>query len=753
MPPSQPDPQAPRPHHGHRRTTPLTAHGTPLVWLMSVSLALCLGMIVTLVGFAAVRGLATFWPKPIQLVTLQSGESFLGIPVREELGVASSSPASSPAGESETRSPAPGAANATPPASVDAAPAPSTQPSPSGQRQRLYRVGNRDLDQPAFRWVDIDQVVSTQTPRDAVLLERREWGVWIGTPKQGDAFDIEAFRAAHESALDRLREIDAITEGSLSVANRGIERARLRERAAELERAKRIDWEREFPGEEPGLPLAAWALVVAGVLACGFAALHLARPSPLANATTLPSFPRRAGPIVLWCLAGALALVAAMEHPWSGPRMTETGLQLVREQTREKTQSLQAEYERIFAEVERLRAADAEHRVEFVDAAGRLAAESPRTPELPMRVSQIVRLVRANDLTFAEKVGVYASRWWEFVSAPPREANTDGGVFPVIFGTVMLTLLLSVAVVPMGVMAALYLREYAPQGLITSLVRIAVNNLAGVPSIVYGVFGLGFFCYTLGEYVDAGPSAPLPRLSWWGFVAGLGIFVALAAILGSLASRGRGLASESRRGWLRRAAATCWVASVGLVITLLATTPYFSGFFEAKLPTPTFGGRGVLWASLTLALLTLPVVIVATEEAIAAVPKSMREGSYGCGASKWQTIRHIVLPQAAPGMMTGAILAMARGAGEVAPLMLVGAVKFAPELPMSLEPPFVRLDQSFMHLGFHIYELGFHSPDSEASRPLVWTATLLLISIVLALNLVAIITRARLRAKFAGSAV
>ena len=155
---------------------------------------------------------------------------------------------------------------------------------------------------------------------------------------------------------------------------------------------------------------------------------------------------------------------------------------------------------------------------------------------------------------------------------------------------------------------------------------------------------------------------------------------------------------------------------------------------------------------MTLALLTLPVVIVASEEAIAATPRSLREASIGCGASKWQTIKRIVLPRAAPGVMTGMILAMARGAGEVAPLMLVGAVKQTSDLVITGHAPFVHLDRPFMHLGFHIYDLGFQSPDSEAARPTVWTTTLLLIVIVLILNATAISLRARLRKRFKGGA-
>jgi len=298
--------------------------------------------------------------------------------------------------------------------------------------------------------------------------------------------------------------------------------------------------------------------------------------------------------------------------------------------------------------------------------------------EKAIRLDDVVRAYPANGVGFFDKIGIYLSRWGEFLSDEPREANSEGGVFPAIFGTVVMTLLMSIAVVPFGVLAALYLREYAKAGPVISAVRIAINNLAGVPSIVFGVFGLGFFSYIIGVRID-------------------------------------------------------------------------ELFFEAKLPSPTFGTGGILWASFTLALLTLPVVIVATEEALSAVPNSMREGSYACGASKWQTIRQIVLPRAMPGVMTGMILAMARGAGEVAPLMLVGAVKLAPELPIDGYFPYVHLERSFMHLGFHIYDLGFQSQNSEASKPMVFTTTLLLITIVFLLNMIGVFLRSRLRRKFVGA--
>ncbi len=292
-------------------------------------------------------------------------------------------------------------------------------------------------------------------------------------------------------------------------------------------------------------------------------------------------------------------------------------------------------------------------------------------------LADIVRGYPANQLSIGSRGGVYVSRWWEFLSADPREANSEGGVYPAIIGTVIMTLLMSVLVVPFGVLAALYLREYAKAGLAVSAVRIAINNMAGVPSIVFGVFGLGFFCYIVGGSID-------------------------------------------------------------------------SAFFSAKLPNPTYGKGGIIWASLTLALLTLPVVVVATEEALAAVPRSMREGSYACGASKWQTIRRIVLPRAMPGIMTGFILAMARGAGEVAPLMLVGAVKLAPDLPIDNVAPYLHPDRSFMHLGFHIYDVGFQSQNSEAAKPMVFTTTLLLIALIATLNIAAVWIRTRLRRRFVG---
>ena len=303
--------------------------------------------------------------------------------------------------------------------------------------------------------------------------------------------------------------------------------------------------------------------------------------------------------------------------------------------------------------------------------------------EVVVPLTQVIRAWFPNRLDTWGRVKLFISRLGEFVFDEPREANTEGGLMPAIFGTLVMTVFMSLLVTPFGVITAIYLREYAQQGALLRIVRISVNNLAGVPSIVFGVFGLGFFVYVLGGSIDQ---------------------------------------------------------------------LFFADQLRYNNNTPVFGTGGLLWCSLTLALMTLPVVIVATEEALAAVPRGMREASLATGASKWQTIRDILLPASAPGILTGVILAMARGAGEVAPLMLVGVVKLAPTLPFDGSAPFLHMDRKFMHLGFHVYDLGFQSPDSDAARPMVFATTLLLIALVVCLNIGAIWIRNRLRARFKGAA-
>ena len=290
-------------------------------------------------------------------------------------------------------------------------------------------------------------------------------------------------------------------------------------------------------------------------------------------------------------------------------------------------------------------------------------------------MKDIVRVYQPNNMGLGGKLSHYFEKVFEFVSEEPREANTEGGIFPAIFGTVVMVLLMSVFVTPFGVVAAVYLNEYAGQGVLTRAIRIAVNNLAGVPSVVYGVFGLGFFVYFVGGSID-------------------------------------------------------------------------DLFFPEFAPAPKFGTPGLIWSSLTLAILTVPVVIVSTEEGLRRIPRNVREGSLALGATKAETLIRTVLPMATPAMMTGLILAVARAAGEVAPLMMVGVVKLAPSLPLDGTFPFIHMERKFMHMGFHIYDVGFQSPNVEAARPLVYATSFLLIIIIISLNMTAITVRNHLRDKY-----
>jgi len=304
-----------------------------------------------------------------------------------------------------------------------------------------------------------------------------------------------------------------------------------------------------------------------------------------------------------------------------------------------------------------------------------LIAKTADGKEITLSLDHVVRVTRPNAMNVFAKTGDYVSRFWEFMTTEPREANTEGGIFPAIFGTFIMVIVMAIIVTPFGVLAAIYLREYARDGWFLRIIRISVYNLAGVPSIVYGVFGLGFFVYYLGGNLD-------------------------------------------------------------------------QLFFAESLPSPTFGTPGLFWASLTLALLTLPIVIVSTEEGLSRIPSTIRQGSLALGATKSETLWKVVVPLATPAMMTGLILAVARAAGEVAPLMLVGVVKLAPALPVDGNYPYLHLDQKIMHLGFHIYDVGFQSPNVEAARPLVYATSLILVLLIVALNVTAIKIRNNLREKY-----
>ena len=529
-----------------RRLAERFRQGGVFVWFSGTLLAFCLAMILSLVGFIVAKGMGYFWPNP--LVQVQTPEGPL-------------------LGEVTGHEPARG----------------------EEVEKLQFHVGNRDIYGQDFRWVPTAGLGRAEVPKDALLIERLEYGPFLGriVSLSHEGNQAATGPAAISGALDHLaetnrirRHIRSVEKGQVGDLNRRIERLRLSRRKLEA-----------------------------------------------GNDT-----------------AGLQALDAKAAELQSAYDQLQTGLEQSRAEAKAWTLSLQT----------------AEGQVK----------------ELPL--SSVVRIVPANMMGLLDKLGVYLSRLWEFVADDPRESNTEGGIFPAIFGTVMMVLVMSVLVVPLGVITALYLREYARQGWLVRAVRVAVNNLAGVPSIVFGVFGLGFFIYGVGGGID--------RL-----------------------------------------------------------------FFADSLPTPTYGTGGILWASLTLALLTVPVVVVATEEALGAVSRSQREASLAMGATKWQTLWNVVLPSATPGILTGLILAIARGAGEVAPLMLTGVVKLAPSMPLDATFPFLHLDRKFMHLGFHIYDVGFQSPNSEAAKPMVFMTAFLLLLVVVALNLFALNLRRKLRARLGGS--
>jgi phosphate transport system permease protein len=528
--------------------------GDPAIWFSGSGLGICLVLIGGMITIILTNGLGFFWPGALVRLELKDGEAVMGEVVAHE-----------------------------------------TIPHFGEERPDEYRtqlkVGNRDVTGVDFRWIDEAQIARRSYPEDAVYVERREYGPFIGFPDallrdgevivDGPGRTWDALQPLLARAADDRASIRRLERGDVGAINYRLEQVRLQQRKLELQGG----------GDA----------------------------------------------------AGALAGQA---------------------------EALQAEYERVEAEL-------ANRYQEAGRTTLRLKTAAGEETELP--TVDIYRAYRANELSTAGRASVYVSRLWEFFTADPRESNTEGGIFPAIFGTVMMVILMSLMAVPFGVLAALYLREYARQGVLVRTVRIAVNNLAGVPSIVFGLFGLGFFVYFVGGTID-------------------------------------------------------------------------QLFYPERLPTPTYGTGGILWASLTLGLLTIPVVIVASEEALAAVPRSMREASLATGATKFQTILRVVLPAAAPGVLTGLILAMARGAGEVAPLMITGVVKLAPDLPLDGYFPYLHLERKFMHLGFHIYDVGFQSPNVEAAKPMVYATTVLLLLIVVLLNLTAIVVRNRLRRKYQTSA-
>lgn len=543
--------------------------GAPWVWLNGGAVALCMVMVVGLIGLIAIRGFGHFWPADVvQLTALErdgTEQKVLGEIVRSEVV----------------------------PAAVVRDGGYQIAPEQELVTRYLIKRGNRDISSRDFNWYLEIGMSEWQKPLNAMVIERREWGNFYGFPvslkengeviaQAQDADFWPLVQERIERSLDLHHEINYIEKVEIGRINHKLERLRLERRGLELD----------------------------GV-----------------DAATL----------------------AAADAEFAAERA----------ELDEQYRVVKAERDELYSQLKR----------------DTLMAEVVDGSEVTITLQNIVRLTRPNAMGVFAKMGQYLERFWEFLSDEPREANTEGGIFPAIFGTVTMVIVMSIIVTPFGVLAAIYLREYAKQGPVLRVIRISVYNLAGVPSIVYGVFGLGFFVYFLGGSID-------------------------------------------------------------------------ELFYRESLPAPTFGTPGLFWASLTLALLTLPVVIVSTEEGLSRIPTTIRQGSLALGATKAETLWKVVVPLATPAMMTGLILAIARAAGEVAPLMLVGVVKLAPSLPVDGNYPYLHLDQKIMHLGFHIYDVGFQSPNVEAARPLVYATALTLVLLIIVLNLAAIRIRNSLREKY-----
>jgi len=551
---------------GHmNKLTRWIRNGTPWIWLNAAAVSACILLVVGLLSLIAVRGAGHFWPTAVQeMVYLDAAGKSVKVAGQVT--------------ETETVT-----AVRLRESGVEVA------EGTEFVRRFLLKTGNRDIYSSDFVWILEPSIVSTTVPRSTVILERDEWGVFIGglvgvrvagdLQSSADIWDDFQDSLAYANAIRE--EIDELQNDEIGRVNYSLERLRLKQRKLEIS------------GEDD--------------------AAHLADINKAK---------------------------AILQQEYVG---------------------LEEKLNQMYTELRR----------------DEVIVNTVEGQELELPMASILDAHRPNQMGFFRKIGYFFHSLWKFVSEDPREANTEGGIFPAIFGTVLMVLLMSVFVTPLGVIAAVYLKEYAHQGLFTRFIRIAVNNLAGVPSIVYGVFGLGFFIYTLGGSID-------------------------------------------------------------------------KIFYPEALPAPTFGTGGLFWASLTLALLTLPVVIVSTEEGLSRIPRSIREGSLALGATQWETLWRTVLPMASPGIMTGLILAVARAAGEVAPLMLVGVVKLAPSLPLDGNWPYLHLERKFMHLGFHIYDVGFQSPNVEAARPLVYATALLLVVVIVLLNLVAIKVRNRLSERYRG---
>jgi phosphate transport system permease protein len=543
--------------------------GSPWIWLNGGAVAVCMIMVVGLLTLIAVRGLSHFWPANIVLTSGTDNAGTKQIILSEVV-------------RSEVI-----------PAAVARDNGYTIEPERKFITRYLMKLGNRDITSRDFMWFLEIGMDKWSYPKDAVVVERREWGNFYGylesisengnliLDKNAPRF-WEEIEARLERSLKLHDQIAAIEKADIGSINNKIQALKLEHRTLELN---------GIVGEQ---------------------------------------------------MAEAEAEFAARKTA------LETEYEVIKKQRDVLTQQAKRD---------------------------QFSAKTADGKDILLSLDHLVRITRPNNMGVVAKTVDYVDRGWEFLTTDPREANTEGGIFPAIFGTFIMVIVMAIIVTPFGVLAAIYLREYAKDGLILRIIRISVYNLAGVPSIVYGVFGLGFFVYYLGGNID-------------------------------------------------------------------------QLFYPESLPSPTFGTPGLFWASLTLALLTLPIVIVSTEEGLSRIPSTIRQGSLALGATKSETLWKVVVPLATPAMMTGLILAIARAAGEVAPLMLVGVVKLAPALPVDGNYPYVHLDQKIMHLGFHIYDVGFQSPNVEAARPLVYATSLTLILLIIALNVTAIKIRNNLREKY-----
>lgn len=752
-----------------RKTSSLKAQGEPMIWLTGGMFAIACSMILGLLALVLYQGLSTLWPRPYSMYSTLGNELVGGELQGNNEYVLSGQTLEDLDPNTRVRAEK----------LLDGA-------SEIKSRRLYLRTGNFELTNRHFTFLPTVALSTDKPvqPKSIWLLERREWGNLYGFPKSlswteaNESNIADLVQKAMHDAEQLNRKIEA-EKHKLERIDRAISNARLDVRRAELAEKVELQAALDQATAEAMAGNASGSVVAIEELpALQGLSTRATRAIVGLIRKTLDSEPQ---------LISINEQIAKLEEERRGrsvvmqtPVMDNIGTADIPPDQwfpagSEKTIGDKAGAALPQAILDAMGSSDAIHQIFKTVSLGPqqwlVSAQHDSKPpvyfwavqengastsvygmrEQPVLVADIVRLIQPNQLSWLGRCGVYTSRWLEFLFGQPREAGVEGGFFPAIWGTIVMTLVMSLAVMPFGVLAALYMREYASSGWLLSLIRISINNLAGVPSIVYGVFGLAFFCYTIGGYIDGGPAKagfePWPSTVWFSAFAGLAV-TGLVAFGVSILSGPRDRREGTGRSILGAVAGLLWIATLVGMVILLAKIPFFSGFYQAQLPNPTFGKGCLLWAACTLALLTLPVVIVATEEALAAVPNSLREGSYACGAGKWQTIQRIVLPYARPGIITGFILAMARGAGEVAPMMLVGAIPLATELPLDLDFPFLHGSRSFMHLGFQIYSLGFQSQNSEAAKPMVFTATLLLLVLVTLLNLTAIWLRASLRKRF-----